>query len=239
MPTDVKERPILFSGPMVNAILDGSKTQTRRVVKPQPNPQHWQKIVCGFYSPTVIRRGLEEPGPEVFGIASEDEDWKCPYGQPGDELYVRESWAAHECYDDVPPREIPDNLGEAIWFSGPNGYGATEANGSSLRNNYMGRWRLSIHMPRWVSRITLEVTGVRVERVASISEYDAECELPEPDYRGVDAWAIGPCQTTRCPILAFEYLWDSINAKRGFGWDTNPFVWVVEFKLLEIANKGA
>lgn len=224
MPTDIKSKPILFSGSMVKAILDGSKTRTRRVVKPQPNPQSWQKIAVGFYSPTIIRKGIEEPGPEVFGFASEDEDWKCPYGEPGGRLWLRETW--QPCRNGDTGEMVAQYKSDWEFNGNPNG-------------PIGGKWRSPCFMPRWASRITLEVTDVRVERVQDISEYDAECELPEPDYPTADSWAIGLSETTRCPIMAFEYLWDSINHSRGYGWDMNPFVWVVSFKLLELANKGA
>ena len=228
METKVKERPILFNSEMVRAILDGRKQITRRVMKTQPHDD-WTEIAVEYpYGRALATyRAFPNGGSARWGIE------ECPYGQPGDRLNVREAWAAHDCFDDIPPRDIPE--GEAIWFSGPNGHGATEANGSSLRNNYMGCWRLSIHMPRWASRITLEVTEVRVERVQSISEGDAKSE-------GVleDGWEDfvpgGPVCTSHVGRLAFQDLWDSINHSRGYGWDTNPFVWVVSFKLLEQAE---
>lgn len=184
------ERPILFSGQMVRAILDGRKTQTRRVVKP-PAPF--------------------APGDDIL-VEWATGQIKCPYGQPGDLLWVRETWAANRIFDDSSPR-IVGNDHHGIWW---------KADHSSYRplNAKPGRWRPSIHMPRWASRITLEVTGVQVEQLQEITTEDALAE-------GIakhEQWT---------PRVQFSELWDSINAKRGYGWNSNPCVWVVEFKKVE------
>lgn len=181
----MKERPILFSGEMVRAILDGRKTQTRRVVKPPP-PSN-----SGGTS-------------EIFALAKQ-----CPYGQPGDWLWVRETWApaATEGYD-------KRDDGGLIW------YRATD------ERVCMGPWRPSIFMPRQVSRIMLEITDVRVERLQDITEEDAKAE-------GVAAWHDTANGTVYRP--EFEMLWDSINGKRGYGWDMNPWIWVIEFKKVSAA----
>lgn len=150
------ERPILFSGPMVRAILDGRKTQTRRIVKPQPH-EECGPIEVGHYHPTVIdRHGDEQPGAEIFGAYSLDGEWgaKCPHGQPGDRLWVREAFALADDY------EVDRVLNPGGVF-----YRATHSPADDT-----SRWRPSIHMPRWASRLTLEVTDVRVERVQDISE---------------------------------------------------------------------
>ena len=178
----MKERPILFSGPMVRAILDGRKTMTRRVMKPQPEdyPYH---------------HGLA-----VYRVAK-----KCTYGVPGDLLWVRETWAS-----DVDG--CPAGLSYRADHLDPRGDGPA---------NPM-RWRPSIFMPRWASRLTLRITSIRVERVQDITEADARAEgfkdVAGKYARGDEA------------RIWFAELWDDINAKRGFGWDANPWVWVVGFE---------
>jgi hypothetical protein len=186
----MKERPILFSGPMVQAILDGRKTQTRRVVKPQP--EYWEQT-GGYHYPLDKKPYRGAPVGRVRSI----DEYRCPYGQPGDRLWVRETWHQYAG-------------GEVIYRAdyGPESYQAG-AKG----------WRPSIFMPRWASRITLEITGVRVERVQDISADDARAE-------GVSAPDV-------LPRSKFATLWDSINAKRGYGWDMNPWCWCVEFKAVQ------
>ena len=189
----MKERPILFSGPMVRAILEGRKTQTRRIVKVNEAGQ-W---VCH-----AVRSCLNpEESWQRDVMASE-----CPYGKPVDRLWVREAW----CHYD-------------LWRPGPNGYGRIcyRASGdepiASFSNVKPDRWRPSIHMPRWASRITLEVVSVRVERLQDISAKDAIAE--------------GCCDpTSSTPKRAFEWLWKSINGPGS--WEANPWVWVVEFRKL-------
>lgn len=177
-----RERPILFSGPMVRAILAGTKTQTRRVVKVEPG-----KLDVG-----------ENPA--------------CPYGVPGgSRLWVRETW-----YDDNATRDaepIPTSHDDFIHYRADG-----EAHDQFEELDGFLRWRPSIFMPRWASRITLEVTEVRVERLQEITE--------------ADAWAEGIAAHVVRPIHDYAALWDSLNAKRGFGWDTNPWVWVVSFRRL-------
>lgn len=203
----MKERPILFSGPMVRALLTGTKTQTRRVVKPQPRT--------------------------VDGVT----DWKsvrCPYGQPGDRLWVREAW-------------MPDPPCDGTW-----GYtewagcriGKIAAVPEQFRNpefcNYRAtwpskdhglRWTPGIHMPRWASRITLEVTGVRVERLRDISESDAQAEGIEKTKHGFwSTYGQADCNATYSPVASYRCLWESINGDGS--WEANPWVWVVEWPAL-------
>jgi len=196
----MKTRPIIFSGEMVRAILDGRKTQTRRVVKPQYNHQvvDVRKNASGEWCGHA--RG--EPGIR--------RGWcTCPYGVPGDRLWVRETWAAPAAWDNAPPRLIPEP--QPIWY---------RCTGSA--SVYQpGRWRPSIHMPRWASRITLEVLSVRVERVQGITEGDARAE-------GVGLGL--PTEGLSCYTM-FGRLWDTINAKRGYSWESNPWAWVVEFMV--------
>lgn len=147
--TDTKERPILFSAPMIRALLDGSKTQTRRVVKGDLGDE--TRLHVGMYHPTITdRHGDEHPGPEVFGAWTTDGQWamKCPYGQPGDRLWVRETWQAVNGNDrarHIVTHPAPD----PGWIE----YAATPR-----IDEPAPKWRPSIHMPRWASRITLEVT---------------------------------------------------------------------------------
>jgi hypothetical protein len=208
----MKERPILFSGPMVRAILEGRKSQTRRVVKGlTAGHEHTGRSLTGLGYPASMGKWWaeflhSEPGSPIY-VA-------CPYGQPGDRLWVRETWALH-----------PDD-GEAgvLWRATDPGW---DAEGTGLK------WRPSIFMPRWASRIELEVTGVRVERLQGIRPLDAIAEGIMEYEPGAFHWE--PCgsgtEYFRGPRDAFLTLWDSINAKRGHGWDVNPWVWVVEFRV--------
>lgn len=179
----MKERPILFSGPMVRAILEKRKTQTRRVIKPQP--EAWAHDMVGWELAMPNCRPLY---PDSFARSY------CPYGQPGDRLWVRETWT------------IPDPTDKrTVCYRSSNDPITTGE-----------KWKPSIYMPRWASRITLEITGVRVERLQDISESDAKAEGC-PHYETPDG---------TCSYWFREYL-----KKHGhMEWDANPWVWVVEFK---------
>lgn len=141
-----RERPILFSAPMIRAILSGSKSQTRRVVKPQP----WilaGELLCW----------------KDDALTPEEMAQRCPYGMPGDRLWVREAWCASSAHNGLPPRDIPPGDSVEFLADGPT-------------RVLTGRSRRAFHMPRWACRILLEVTGVRVERLGQISDEDARCE---------------------------------------------------------------
>ena len=219
----MKERPIIFSAPMVRAILAGTKTQTRRVVKGAPHD--WAPVQPQVYSPTVIdRRGNEQPGPAAYGAGNADgECWiRCPYGQPGTTLWVREAWARDDedgclMYRADVGREMDADAWEHGRIEGVPRY----------------RWRPSIHMPRWASRITLEITSVRVERLQDISEADAAAEgvTPkwEPGCSGRLMEALGGF-SFRPAASAYADLWESLHGPGS--WDANPWVWVVEFKRI-------
>ena len=201
-----KEWPILFSAPMVRALLDGSKTQTRRVV--QGAPDDLAPIGPEVYSPTVVdRNGDEQPGPDAYGSGNDDgSDWiRCPYGQPGDRLWVREAFRLCAEADSTPPRDT--DAAYRMWYEAdaPHQPGA-------------GKLRPSMFMPRWACRITLVVTGVRVERLQDISRGDAMAEgCPFPNMaRGED------------PRVWYEDLWCDLNGADS--WRANPWVWVVEFR---------
>jgi len=195
-------RPILFSGEMVKAILDGRKTQTRRVIKPQP--------------PYGIGLDFDPEDEYAYyytrGDVGELRTIRNPYGQPADLLWVREQWKATGLFADMKPSK-----------TSACGRFAYRADSVTLERDVSILWRPSIHMPRWASRITLEVTAVRVERVGEISLEDAAAE---GDPRPLSA-------SENDSVTWFQHLWDSINAKRGYSWDSNPWVWVVEFKRVE------
>lgn len=232
----MKERPILFSAPMVNAILAGRKTQTRRVVKPLPS---WQvHSVCD-------PNGAADPWAVWFHYPDTDRVGHlraCPYGVPGDRLWVRETFSY---------------LGKK--GRGPIAYRANTSDGERVRVD--SPWHPSIHMPRWASRLTLEITEVRVQRLQEISEEDAiaegveagdsglectECDwIGFEDSRGVqesgpidDPFLLCPRCGEVCahhPLdelyrFGFLHLWDSINAKRGHGWEKNDWVWALSFR---------
>lgn len=189
------ERPILFSGKMVKAILEGRKSQTRRVMKPQP------KGLTGagslWFDPPY--KGLiydnNEGQPSLLALS--------PYGRPGDRLWVRETFSGRRTIDGRLHYDLP------VLY---------KADGV-LADASCG-WKPPIFMPRWASRITLEITKVRVERLADISEDDAVKE-------GVDFFQVSP-DGNGCFKESFKILWDSINGKK-YPWDSNPWVYVIEF----------
>lgn len=214
-------RPILFSGAMVQAILSGRKTQTRRVITPQPEGEFFGPKT---YHPSVTdRRGDMRPGPEQFGIFDTCGEWsiRCPYGCPGDRLWVRETWAV------VP--QVTDN--------GPKHKAKGDGTGATWRANWDGnpssgfKWKPSIHMPRWASRITLEIRNVSVERLHDIDEEDAIAEGIATSSNGVYFMDYSHGIANACkPEFSFMTLWKSINGRDS--WDANPFVWVVGFKVV-------
>jgi hypothetical protein len=229
----MKERPILFSGEMVRAILDGRKTQTRRVVKLDDGERM-------FGAPRSFQAYEICDGKEQgrFGFESEDGAYVCPYGQPGDRLWVRETWrviangGGYGKYGPVVGIEYQADKGQEYFF--PT---YPQRNRILAKSDQrFDRIRPSIHMPRWASRINLEVTAVRVERVQEITGADAIAEglREDGECMGLVLYDCGKVESGRAastdPREAFSYLWDSINDKRGCGWDKNPWVWVVEFR---------
>lgn len=223
----MKERPILFSGPMVQAIREGRKTKTRRVIKPQPNAPEF----FGWCSEPADKRY----GQVSFGKNCMISSWaKNPYGQPGDGLWVKETWCRF-------PENSRDGNGEQIYYRADQDKNHMPEVERIMSNNNV-KWRPSIFMSRRVSRINLELVSVRVERVQDISEEDAYREgiehIPSADGVGQTNFASFHDEKLHAFLNystareAFKDLWDSINAKRGFGWDANPWVWVIEFKVL-------
>lgn len=182
----MKERPILFSAPMVRALLAGTKTQTRRAYATTVGSWNW-----------VIREtghGTRDP-------------FLCPYGVSGDRLWVREAWRVGKGYDAVAGSTFKS---PTVWYGADGAAPADRA----------GRYRHARFMPRWASRITIEITGVRVERLCEISRGDAMDEgCPFPNMaRGDD------------PRQWYAGLWESINGAGS--WDANPWVWVIGFTVL-------
>lgn len=215
--TTIKERPILMSAPMVRAILEGRKTQTRRIVKPQPEWKERHNLTSeGF----AWERGKES----LLGWPDQDEFSKalvkfCEHGQPGDRLWVRETFAYVGSCD---PGYL---VFKADYPKCAEKYGFDRI--PPTIEECGERWKPSIHMPRWASRITLEITGVRVERLQDISEKDAWAE-------GCDGLDDGGPTGGLSGYGEFADLWQSINGEDS--WSKNPWVWVIQFKTLEMAN---
>jgi hypothetical protein len=233
--TAVRERPILFSANMVRAILAGRKSQTRRVILPQPVGAPGKNFCHEPSDPFLSDDGVWR---FMCGEVSYDHnDVRCPFGQPGDRLWVRETFG----------------LGQSIHHSrGGTIYRADVGEPGILHGHQMDaygrefkgerRWRPSIHMPRWASRITLEIRDVRVERVQEIAEADAIAEGLKPlaghrtTVQDRDGSPLGAHENADYPARErFHDFWDSLNAKRGYGWDSNPWVWVVDFSRVETA----
>jgi hypothetical protein len=207
----VAERGILFSAPMVRALLAGTKTQTRRAVKPQP--PEWAKFPQQVGVPAD---GLwewtdrNEDTDDLQHWPNYDKPMRCPYGKPGDRLWVRETWR--------------ERLGDGTYA-----YRATH-DGPFTWESY--KWRPSIFMPRAASRITLEITAVRVERPQDISHADAIAEGIEADVQAGDTAPLWreyrTGGTTISPTHSYRTLWEQINGPDS--WDANPWVWMLEFK---------
>jgi hypothetical protein len=228
------ERPILFSAPMVRAILDGRKTETRRVMIPQPDAslnryrREIDRFRCVGRDVKTGKLSFEAgnfAGPiNAFrdGRDSVKADISCPFGRPGDRLWVRETWCPVDDREHGGEKWIDYRATPKYSAEHPAGWEAAPEDAEALK------WRPSIHMPRWASRIMLEVEDVRPEMLDDMGETDAMFEGVEPliDATQEDPWA----QTDY--LGAYRLLWDSRNTKRGYGWDSNPWVWVIEFRLL-------
>lgn len=201
------DKPILFSGPMVRALLDDSKNQTRRVLRPQPFP-----VGGPFYRPHPVTDPRQWHSVSARGTIANIQI--VPYA-PGDRLWVREHWRTHVAYQDLPPRDLGGE--EPVRYEA-DGY--LETWGWPFMDA-PGRLRQGMHMPRWASRLTLIVTDVRVQRVQEMDRGDAMGEgCPFPNM------AKGPN-----PLEWFADLWNDLNEKRGFGWDVNPWVCAVTFTV--------
>lgn len=209
----MKERPILFSAPMVRAILRDAKTQTRRIFKTpskqmpfkdEPDAVHqdgggnW----IAWYGP--YRSGLAEFTKKAY---PNGEGFPCKYGRVGDRLWVRETWQTHCDQDHIKPSDLPVDT--------PIQYTASY-------DGWVSKKRPSIFMPRWASRITLEIKAVRVERLQDINHLGAIAEGAWPEY-----FTYGDGKAER----KFAELWNTINGKT-YPWEANPFVWVLEFRRI-------
>ena len=204
----MKERPVLFNAEMVKAILSGRKTQTRRIIK---------------FPLRDVNMGCELAGNELAGEVAAGDYRNCPLGQPGDQLWVREAiFPAPLELQSIPPRETLWNIayrdGKQLEKLAPAAYNPTIYN--------YERWTPSIHMPRWASRIDLLITGVRVERLNSLTNADAKAE-GYPAEREIDGGATDPW-------LWFRDLWDGIYPDNSF--KANPWVWVIEFERVAPAG---
>lgn len=223
----MKERPILFNGAMVRAILSGAKTQTRRVMKNQP-----QKVVVPGIGPMAAIKKAKGLNRWLWPNARDQVIAECPFGQPGDRLWVRETWA--DVNTDAGPAFTYRADGGLKWCSDeafPVQYERYPGMDfamwcSDLWADHPGhRWRPSIHMPRWACRLVLEITAVRAERLQAITEADAIAE-------GAPA-RVDPSELRWQHYVphsrGFIELWNST----GGDWDSNPWVWVIEFKRIE------
>lgn len=220
----MKERPIIFNADMVRAVLDGRKTQTRRIMTPQPTDdiqphQFPNKSLLGWLSSLKHKHGS-------FTAHI------CPFGQPGDRLWVRETWQCTSFetneYGHVEgvdymreiPKQKPQSPAWGVSYEA-NGFNTGDAEERGFP------WRPSIHMPHWASRITLEITGVRVERLNSMTEQDAIAEGCCGGHNSIPGY-----QYSATPHEHFHHVWQSIYGADS--WQANPWVWVVEFKRMEV-----
>lgn len=214
----MRERPILFSGPMVRALLDGRKTQTRRVVKCPHKP--WKGLVYDAEAWTVVPhsgggwRAVQHDGqgriiPEISG-----KGFPCPYGAPGDRLWVKESLLC------APWQHRHD----AITYAADHAFAWDADEPATWVWSRCGL--SSLFMPRGLSRLTLTLTDVRVERVTDISTHDLEAE------------GISIVNNDAGARNEYRELWESLNASRGYGWDANPWVWVLTFSVADCAAAG-
>lgn len=208
-----KERPILFSGAMIRAILDGSKTQTRRVITPQPH--------AGVRRSPFVGSGWED---------GHGYELRCPWLV--DRLWVREKWGSADGYYQGHENDAASVVAyaadkQAIQWDAhtPRTIPAWDI---AQWNWDVMKWRPSIHMPRWASRISLEIESIRVERLQDITEEDAKAE-------GIETWARAYCSRLPEDELTarayFELLWNSIN-RETHPWESNPFVWMIAFRGL-------
>lgn len=238
-------RPILFSGEMVRALLDGRKTQDRRIVRPQPpegtdalrdipGENHWWAAYATHDANGVTYRPLG---------SDQQHSWRCPYGRPGDLLWVREAFMVepHPADLGLTREMIPATWDAAVEAAGKVRY---RADVGSLITGDGRPWMPSIYMPRWASRITLRLTDVRVERLQDISGADAiaegiECgdgawhtdESGAAYRRDEYGWFVpGQHRRHNSPIHAYRDLWESINGPGS--WDANPWVWALTFDVI-------
>jgi len=224
-PDLAKEHPIVFSTPLIPGLLDGSKTQTRRtrgLEEINKSPDDW-------WEPKADGRGWwlfesKRSHPQVF--------LNCPYGQAGDRLWVREAWASIKLHDGTPPRDVKPIHG--IWYKQKEDtrLGPKELN--PWPDGNIGKWRSPLFLPRWASRILLEITGVRVERLQEIAEADIDAEgISVPFENWMAPFSPDVPRSSQAHYKRkrerFQKLWDSLNAKK-YPWSMNPWVGVLGFR---------
>ncbi|WP_340529494.1 hypothetical protein [Cupriavidus necator] len=235
----MREYPILFTGAMVRAILEGRKRQTRRLWK-MPCGLDWYVSGCMRGEETG---DIHDPATSWWGHV---EEMACPHGQAGDRLYVREAWRTTEDLDPYSGGHI-GVMSQVAGYTTPWAPIQYEADGWRSRWEHTstpphaadpnpGRYRHARFMPRWACRLLLEITGVRAERLQEISETDAIAEGIRPYKDGWERFHPDPADAehtgaTKDPRLAYKGLWEQINGAGA--WDVNPWVWVVEFRPLE------
>jgi hypothetical protein len=218
----MKEHPILFSGDMVKAILEGRKTQTRRIIKPQPELKTYPHL-DNVYS-EELQKFITRPNINLIwkGVQTHIDEFnqRCPYGKVGDQLWVRETWAKVYCEE--------ENEDETFVYRATDP-GLTTGDEDEEGNIF--KWRPSIFMPRYASRIQFEIVNIAVDRLNNISEEDARAEGIEMNNKPYAGWFwMENIYSTDYAPLAYEKLWDKINGKDS--WLKNPWVWVIEFKRI-------
>jgi hypothetical protein len=203
----MKERPTIMSGESVRAILDGRKTVTRRVIKPQASPPPARFVYFGSGNLWIAESNSGKVG--IFN----PNHVKCPYGKIGDRLWVRETWAeAHYWTNDI-DSETPI-------------YRAFDDK-TAIKKVV---WKSPVTMPRWASRLTLEITDIRVERLQGITEEQAIAEGMYGDFM----MAVGSFGNKHESVITqYHIVWNSLNAKHCYPWASNPWVWVLEFKVVK------
>lgn len=217
--TTTKERPILFSGPMVRAILDGRKTMTRRIIKPQPERM---PVQCMYSKTGWAQEGtLNKYGNKGCSCHAEV---RFPGWWPGTRLWVRETWRAHDDAETIAVNYAAD---DSVIYFGPH----AGINAKRFSHLLSWQWKPSIHMPRWASRLTLEITSVRVERLQDISEEDAKAEGVEKFKHGWKNYIDHESPMPQASAAdSFCALWESINGRDS--WSANPWVWVLTFRVV-------
>ncbi|HHT0503885.1 TPA: hypothetical protein ACTW6W_004914 [Raoultella ornithinolytica] len=248
----MKERGMIFNGEMVRALLDGRKTQTRRIMKVQPSEDFTPMNMAletdykaRWYTPGIVDKDgyLQPASKEVFGVSNENEGYSCPFGAVGDRIWVREAFRVHSRATDVATLVYKASERNS-WTEQTHRVPVAVCNKPATPE----KWTPSLHMPRWASRILLEITDVRVERLNAISEEDAQREgvhtevwdqtVVARNYPARDEffqfWSEDMPHYVEMNQLyqsSFRSLWASIYGSDS--WNANPWVWVIEFKRVE------